>query len=384
MGLGGGLVKKVFCKNKSSVVNSHQDRSFGLDKSKWTAVRLYLCGDELNSVIVENDSDSSKSSVTSVFQSLKLDSNEENCHIQRVDEYEESSVNAEEDSYKKFSEEDDAAILIQSAFRGFMARRRYAFIKEFGEVDGKGMEDQSGVIEDASIEVLVDGSMDNFSFLEENGAIQHKMFNKSRSQAFKLKEDWDDSTLSSDTQKLRIQNKLEATTRRERALAYAFSQQLRTCTMKKKPNWTDSSPTEPNPSWTWLERWMATRVPDSSKNSLVEDYLSTDNKRLTSVIAKKRLDVSIEGKESCGSNDVPVTFEDDALHCDNHENVYGNVNGKFKSTRSMLRRKSMPNYHRPMRSIEVNKRASYKDQEERRQKQAQQKCGGDTKYKDEF
>lgn len=41
-----------------------------------------------------------------------------------------------------------------------------------------------------------------------------------------LQEEWDDSTVSSNISKMRIQNRLEATTRRERALAYAFSQQV--------------------------------------------------------------------------------------------------------------------------------------------------------------
>lgn len=41
--------------------------------------------------------------------------------------------------------------------------------------------------------------------------------------AASMHEDWNDSTLSSDIQKLRIQNKSEATIGREQALAYAFS-----------------------------------------------------------------------------------------------------------------------------------------------------------------
>ncbi|KAK1291567.1 hypothetical protein QJS10_CPB17g02024 [Acorus calamus] len=47
-----------------------------------------------------------------------------------------------------------------------------------------------------------------------------------RRQVSKLKEEWDDSTVSSNISKLRLQNRLEAMTRRERALAYAFSQQV--------------------------------------------------------------------------------------------------------------------------------------------------------------
>ena len=40
-------------------------------------------------------------------------------------------------------------------------------------------------------------------------------------------EEWDDSTVSSNVSRMRIQSRIEATTRRERALAYAFSQQVR-------------------------------------------------------------------------------------------------------------------------------------------------------------
>jgi len=41
-----------------------------------------------------------------------------------------------------------------------------------------------------------------------------------------FQEDWDDSTLSSNVSKMRMQDRMEAATRRERALAYAFSQQV--------------------------------------------------------------------------------------------------------------------------------------------------------------
>ena len=41
-----------------------------------------------------------------------------------------------------------------------------------------------------------------------------------------LQEEWDASTVSSNISRMRMQNRLEATTRRERALAYAFSQQV--------------------------------------------------------------------------------------------------------------------------------------------------------------
>lgn len=111
--------------------------------------------------------------------------------------------------------------------------------------------------------------------------------------------EWDDSTLSSNMSKLRIQNKLEATTRRERALAYAFSQQLRSSSSKKRAT------NEPNLGWSLLERWMATRLPE---NSSVEDYMekkNADKRKPNTVVFKKHVfyDTTAE-EESCGSNDV--------------------------------------------------------------------------------
>ncbi|KAL2529978.1 Uncharacterized protein Fot_22579 [Forsythia ovata] len=77
------------------------------------------------------------------------------------------------------------------------------------------------------IEVQTGNSSDIFSFQEESIAVHHPVRHKSRAQVLKLQEDWDDSTVSSVISKMRIQNKMEAATRRERALAYAFSQQKR-------------------------------------------------------------------------------------------------------------------------------------------------------------
>lgn len=68
---------------------------------------------------------------------------------------------------------------------------------------------------------------------EESASVQQQRSSSQRSSsrpppAFRVKEEWDDSTVSSNVSRMRIQNRIEATTRRERALAYAFSQQVRT------------------------------------------------------------------------------------------------------------------------------------------------------------
>lgn len=68
--------------------------------------------------------------------------------------------------------------------------------------------------------------------------------------------------------------------------------QLRICS-KKKVSCLDGDGT--NTGWSWLERWMATRQPEFT---FTEEY---SQKKL---VRKRILDVAMEEKESCGSNDV--------------------------------------------------------------------------------
>jgi hypothetical protein len=85
-----------------------------------------------------------------------------------------------------------------------------------------------------SVLVQVGESSSNLRLSEESASVQQQRSSQ-RSRpppppppAFRVKEEWDDSTLSSNVSRMRIQSRIEATTRRERALAYAFSQQVGT------------------------------------------------------------------------------------------------------------------------------------------------------------
>jgi hypothetical protein len=86
-----------------------------------------------------------------------------------------------------------------------------------------------------SVLVQVGESSSNLRLSEESASVQQQRSSQ-RSRppppppppAFRVKEEWDDSTVSSNVSRMRIQSRIEATTRRERALAYAFSQQVGT------------------------------------------------------------------------------------------------------------------------------------------------------------
>ncbi|XP_056685852.1 LOW QUALITY PROTEIN: protein IQ-DOMAIN 33-like [Spinacia oleracea] len=197
-----------------------------------------------------------------------------------------------------------------------------------------------------SIEVQTGNSIGVVSIQEEDTSASTKLHHKLKSSAYKPKEDWNDSTLDSTKSKMRIQNRLEAMTRRERALAYAFSQQLRICSKKKHTKF------DPNMGWSWLERWMATRqieVPLVEE----EDYYSkqlTENEAVSSTKArpflrKKFLDLSFEEKESCGSNEIPVQVDTSTNPSGEDKHGYDSPRNRLKNPNSISRTKTVPTYH---------------------------------------
>ncbi|XP_071723812.1 protein IQ-DOMAIN 33-like [Rutidosis leptorrhynchoides] len=339
MKIPGEMVKNVFSRNKPRTTQESTTASVrsynGMSKRRWNSVRSYLCGNELfNSVLAEEDSASFKSSEVTITQPLHF--HQDNGEIQK-DEM--------KNSISKLFLEDDAAIIIQSAFRDFLVASKYIIShiakyklylqarrqsKEMKLEDDKqeevltATESPSRNSIATSVEVQAGNSVEALSVSEESVVLHHQ---KARTQVFRIKEDWDDSTVSSNISKMRIQNRLEAMTRRERALAYAFSQQLRICSKKKHKS--DGSAEEPNMGWSWLERWMATRLPESLP---VESKQSYNNHNVPNFVVRKSFfDFSIgEEKESCGSNEVSVHH--DTLS--EKDNEYEQAAGDYKKCKT--------------------------------------------------
>ncbi|KAJ7964754.1 Protein IQ-DOMAIN 1 [Quillaja saponaria] len=341
MGITGELVRTVFSRNRSVGTVESNGRSNVVEKRRWISVRSYLCGDEFNSVLAEEDSSSVKSSEATVTQPVHEDLTD-NGGIQSEETME---IIPEKNLYanSKTLHEEEAAIIIQSAFRGFLSRRQTEGIKlknseqELNLVTGSPDRESMGT----SIEVQTGNSTDFFSSEGERLGVQSGIRQKTRTQATKLKQDWDDSTVSSNVSKMRMQKRLEATTRRERALAYAFSQQLRICS-KKKPN--KSNGKELNIGWSWLERWMATRLPEASS---AESHASQQHEQFESdnrfMIRKRFLDATREEKESCGSNEGPVQFDNFSLNSPEGKDGFRTKNN-LEARRCLSRRKTVPSY----------------------------------------
>ncbi|KAI3509629.1 hypothetical protein L1887_25053 [Cichorium endivia] len=360
MGITGELVRSVFSKNRSfgTPHDTNVMRNNSVERKRWSSVRSYLCGDEFNSVLAEEDlasrrfsnsaispvfmedySCSARTSKATVFSSGNDDGSEATV-TQPISEISNETL----DEKTNLTSEHDAAVIIQSAFRSFLARNRNERLESVNVCDLE-VPAPSGSPGRESIATSVEVQTGNSVVEVKDGgnSFTHRMQNQkgAKVQATKLKqEDWDDSTVSSNISKMRIQNRLEASTRRERALAYAFSQQLRICS-KKKQNVRTGNESETNMSWSWLERWMATRQHDTSFGDISKQFEQLNVNQKLMVKTRVLSDLAGEEKESCGSNEVSMHFDNVSLCSKTAEKSY------YKPTRNRLkatRQKSSPAY----------------------------------------
>lgn len=172
--------------------------------------------------------------------------------------------------YSGKSKEEIAAIRIQTAFRGHMAKRALRALR--GLVRLKSMIQGKTVKRQATSTLRCMQTLAHVQsqirerrirMSEENQALQRQIQQKHEKELEKLRasmgEDWNDSTQSKEQIEARVQNRQEAAVRRERALAYAFSHQQNGKNSSKLPNPTFMDPNNPHWGWSWLERWMASR-----------------------------------------------------------------------------------------------------------------------------
>ena len=82
-----------------------------MERKKWHSVRSYLCGDEYNSVLVEEDAASIRSSEATVTQPV--------LELEISTQKQEPSMEVF-DLGSQLKRQEQAALLIQSAFRSFL------------------------------------------------------------------------------------------------------------------------------------------------------------------------------------------------------------------------------------------------------------------------
>ncbi|KAL2323283.1 hypothetical protein Fmac_027662 [Flemingia macrophylla] len=227
-----------------------------------------------------------------------------------------------------------AAIRIQKAFRGFMARRALRALR--GLVRLRSLL-EGPVAKRQAISTL--RSMQTFAhlqsqirsrrlrMLEENQALQKQLLLKHTKEleSMRIGEEWDDSVQSKEQVEAKLLSKYEATMRRERAMAYSFSHQQNWKNSSKSINPMYMDPTNPAWGWSWLERWTAARPWES--HSLMEkekndnSSLRSSNRGITSAeitkaFAKFQLN-SEKHSPSASQNPGSPSFES---HSHSHSN----------------------------------------------------------------
>ncbi|KAL5734897.1 hypothetical protein ACOSP7_032758 [Xanthoceras sorbifolium] len=173
--------------------------------------------------------------------------------------------------YPGKSKEEIAAITIQTAFRGYLARRALRALR--GLVRLKTLIQGHTVKRQATTTLRCMQTLARVQsqirarrirMSEENQALQRQLQQKRDKELEKLKvvqmgEEWNHSTRSKEQVEAKLQSRQEAAMRRERALAYAFTHQQTWKNSPKSADQTYMDPNNPHWGWSWLERWMAAR-----------------------------------------------------------------------------------------------------------------------------
>ncbi|XP_071732889.1 uncharacterized protein [Rutidosis leptorrhynchoides] len=175
------------------------------------------------------------------------------------------------------SKEEVAAIKVQTAFRRFSARRKLRALK--GLVRLRVLVQSQSVKRQAVTTLRCMQTLARVQsqvrarrirMSEENQALQRQLMQKRERELDNMRSmgtEWDNTRRSKEQIEASLQNKEEAAARRERALAYAQTQQQMWRNPSKSSNPTFMDPNNPQWGWSWLDRWMAAR-PWESQNPI--------------------------------------------------------------------------------------------------------------------
>ncbi|CAN1148461.1 Protein IQ-DOMAIN 2 [Linum perenne] len=181
------------------------------------------------------------------------------------------------------SKEEIASIRIQTAFRGYMARRALRALKGLVRLktllQGQSVKRQANSTlraMQALARVQSQIRVRRSRMAEENQALQRQIQQKHDKELERLKSfigaaKWDDSMQSKEQIEASLLHKQEAVVRRERALAYAYTHQQTWKNSWKNGTATFMDPNNPQWGWSWLERWMAARPWDSRTGTGMDD-----------------------------------------------------------------------------------------------------------------
>ena len=196
------------------------------------------------------------------------------------------------------SKEEVAAIKIQNAYRCYKARHTLRMLRGMVRLktllQGKYVKRQMNAMLSSMqtltrLQTQIQARRSRLS--EENKArytlIQQKGHQKEhQKQNLIIAGDFDSSNKSKEQIKAQFVNRKEASVRRERALAYAYSHQQTWRNSTKHPHQTLMDADTPHWGWSWLDRWMASR-PWEPKSDDDQASLKRENSIKTSPARSK-------------------------------------------------------------------------------------------------
>ncbi|KAL0298607.1 UNVERIFIED_CONTAM: protein IQ-DOMAIN 1 [Sesamum radiatum] len=218
------------------------------------------------------------------------------------------------------TKEELAAIKIQTAYRGYLARRALRALRGLVRlkslVGGHSVKRQSATTlkcMQTLARVQSEVRSRRIRMSEENSALQRQIQQKREKELQKpsvsVGDNWNDSTQSKEKIEANIHYRQEAASKRERALAYAYSHQITVAVQNGDPlsgllrflsqTWRGSSnsatqtfmdPRNPRWGWSWLERWMASRPwenVNATDKELNSDHISVKSATSRSISSRR-------------------------------------------------------------------------------------------------